>query len=147
MIGFRSFNLLDYCCKEELHEGLHTPLTLWSVIEAQISKKWYLRWACHVMLLLTLHLPLACHVTLTLHLPLICHVRWSGALVFKLRKMMLKVTSNPKGLIRSFKLWCLGTPAASLTSFLQKMNQIAMEASVELWMGLTDSDHIQWLGG
>ena len=44
MIGFRSFNLLDYCCKEELHEGLHTPLTLWSVIEAEISKRWYLRW-------------------------------------------------------------------------------------------------------
>ena len=66
-------------------------------------------------------------------------------MVFKLRKMMLKVAGTPKGIMRTLKLWCLGTPATALTSFLQKMNQIAMEASVELWMGLTDSDHIQWL--
>lgn len=113
MIGFRSFNLLDSCCKEELHEGLHKPLDLWALIEKQVSKRWYLR--------------------------------WSGAAVFKLRKAMLRVNAEGTGWWRSFKHWSLSTPASILTSFLAQMNKIAMEASVELWMGLTDSDHIQWL--
>ena len=45
MLGKTSFQILDQVCKEQLHDGLHSPLSMWDTVEKLVVKHWMIRLA------------------------------------------------------------------------------------------------------
>jgi hypothetical protein len=56
---------------------------------------------------------------------------------------MLQQRGQPKGILRSIKIWTMGALVWPLRAYLLRASTQGMEIAVEYWMALSGSSHVR----